>query len=230
MQVVVFASTKGGVGKSTIAAIVADSVLRQGDTVRMIDFDPQGTLRKWAQPVAERNTRLKLSQVDLEGDATFAHYYNALLAEFENETDWVLIDTGGFDDVKQLAALAISDLVICPSGPIEGELLGVQKTVHYLEVALTEIGADADPLDMLRVIYRKPSGFLNAEMIRLRNLILNHFGAVDEVHNSSAMGTFLGNKQMTEEAITEGRDANPFRKIQQAADRLTENLKGQFDE
>ena len=230
MQVIAFASTKGGVGKSTVAALATDGFLRNGGTVRVIDCDPQGTLRKWAVPVAERNDRLRLSAIDLEDDATFAHYYNAMLEAFAEETDWVLIDTAGSDDFKQLAALAISDLVICPSGPIEAELLGVQKTVAYLEVALREVESDADPLDMLRVLYQRPNGFANAQMTEMRELIFSHFGAVDELHHSGAIASFLGRKMTSEESIAAGLDAKPFRKMQEAADRLVANLKGQFDE
>lgn len=230
MQVIAFASTKGGVGKSTIAAVAADGLLRRGDTIRVIDCDPQGTLRKWARPVAERNERLVVTSIELGDDATFAHYYNAMLEAFEPETDWVLIDTAGSDDFKQLAALAISDLVVCPSGPIEAELLGVQKTLGYLDMALKEIGTETNPMDMLRVVYQKPGSFPNAQMHAVRELIFDHFGTVDEIHQSSAIASFLGRKMTTDEIIAEGADPKPIRKMQEAADRLTVNLEGQFDE
>lgn len=230
MRVIAFASTKGGVGKSTAAAIAADGILRAGGTVRLIDLDPQGTLAKWARPISERNDALRLSRVEPKDDATFAHRYNAMLAEFEDETDWVLIDTAGTDDARRLAALAIADLVVCPSGPVEAELLGVQKTLHHLDLALKEAGSDADAAGMLRVLYRRPNGFPNAEMNRMRELIFGHFGAVDEIHHSSAIASFLGRRITTDEAIRDGADPGPFLKIQDAADRLTASLKGQFDE
>ena len=54
MKILTFASTKGGVGKSTTATLVADSLLRRGETVRLVDFDEQNSVSKWAQPIAER--------------------------------------------------------------------------------------------------------------------------------------------------------------------------------
>lgn len=45
MPLICFASPKGGVGKTTLAANIADSLQRSGRRVVAIDFDPQNTLR-----------------------------------------------------------------------------------------------------------------------------------------------------------------------------------------
>ncbi|MCK8784320.1 AAA family ATPase [Roseomonas sp. NAR14] len=45
MPLISFASPKGGVGKTTLAANVADALHRQGRRVVLIDLDPQNTLR-----------------------------------------------------------------------------------------------------------------------------------------------------------------------------------------
>ncbi len=45
MPLICFASPKGGVGKTTLAANVADAMRRQGRRVLVMDFDPQNTLR-----------------------------------------------------------------------------------------------------------------------------------------------------------------------------------------
>ncbi|MFL1464391.1 cellulose synthase operon protein YhjQ/BcsQ [Roseococcus sp. DSY-14] len=45
MPLICFASPKGGVGKTTLAANVADALRRQGRRVLVMDFDPQNTLR-----------------------------------------------------------------------------------------------------------------------------------------------------------------------------------------
>jgi cellulose synthase operon protein YhjQ len=45
MPLIVFASPKGGVGKTTLAANVADALRRSGRRVMVMDFDPQNTLR-----------------------------------------------------------------------------------------------------------------------------------------------------------------------------------------
>ena len=45
MPLICFASPKGGVGKTTLAANIADALRRQGRRVLAMDFDPQNTLR-----------------------------------------------------------------------------------------------------------------------------------------------------------------------------------------
>src|SRR5205823_4787828 len=45
MPLICFASPKGGVGKTTLAANIADALRRTGRRVLTLDFDPQNTLR-----------------------------------------------------------------------------------------------------------------------------------------------------------------------------------------
>lgn len=233
MKVITFASTKGGAGKSTIAAITIDSFLRAGESVRVIDFDKQASLKKWASSVEERTPLITVSKIEDLNDAKFADYYNKLVDIFEDETDWVVIDTAGSDDFRQLAALAISDLVLCPSGPVEDELLGVQKTVQYLKAALDQVAPEDDPMDMLRVIYRQPIGFIDAQMSVMREVLFDHFGVVGTIHHASAITSFISKKETTDEAIAAlkqaKKDPKSLKKIQDAADKIANSLRETFD-
>lgn len=233
MQVVSFASTKGGVGKSTMAALTTDSLIRKGHSVRVIDLDPQYNLQSWAEAVKPRNANLIVSEPQLDETASFIELYNELVEIFEDETDWVIIDTAGKDSAQQHPALAISDLVVCPSGPVENELIGVQKTVEYLRIALSNVAPDVDPMDMLRVLYQEPIGFPDKSMLTFKEVLYQHFGVIDKIHRSSAITSFLGDRVTTAEAIeaakAEKRSPKSFEKIQTAMDRFTTSLKEQFD-
>ena len=229
MNIVTFASTKGGVGKSTSAAIFVDSLIRSGQTVRALDFDDQGNFRKWVTGVAPRFLNLTFSEIEGRKDAGFLHYYNALVELFEDETDWVVMDTKGTDDPRQPAALAISDLVIAPSGPIENELAGVSKITEYLRLALKQSDPDVDPLDILRVLYRQPAGFVDRMMAIQREVLFEHFGVISEIHYSGALGSFLGHRKSTDEVIADMKaqklSITPLHRVQEAADRLVANIK-----
>jgi chromosome partitioning protein len=48
MPTIVFASPKGGVGKSTAAVLLASELAAHGGTVTMIDADPNKPLSQWA--------------------------------------------------------------------------------------------------------------------------------------------------------------------------------------
>lgn len=233
MHVITFASTKGGVGKSTMAAITTDSLLRKGYSVRAIDVDPQGNFRNWAEAAQPEFKNLTVTQPKRGNDATFHEMYDELVDIFEEETDWVIIDTAGQDHFRQHPALAISDLVICPSGPVKIELVGVQKTVAYLKIALEQVDPDLDPMDILRILYQKPNGFPDKTMRTMREVLYKHFGVVDEFHQSSAIKNFVGEEKTTDQAIaalkSDGKDPKSFIKIQEAADRLTTSIMEQFN-
>jgi chromosome partitioning protein len=46
---IVFTGDKGGVGKSTLAVLMAEWLLAQGKTVRLIDADPNQTSKTWVE-------------------------------------------------------------------------------------------------------------------------------------------------------------------------------------
>ena len=191
--------------------------------------------RSGHSPSRSENERLTLTEFVLPRGASVADYYNLMLAEFENEMNWVIIDTKGADEAKQLAALAICDLVLAPSGPIDDEVTGVMKTEEYFRMALTATGEeDTDPKSLLRVVYQQPGQFVNQEMRGYAEIIEEHYGSINGLHRSSAISSFIGNKMTTDEAIElakeEKRDARAFVKIQQGADRLTDEIIGEFDE
>ncbi|MBN9617646.1 MAG: hypothetical protein BGO25_11960 [Acidobacteriales bacterium 59-55] len=48
MPTIVFASPKGGVGKSTATVLLASELAAHGGTVTMIDADPNKPLSQWA--------------------------------------------------------------------------------------------------------------------------------------------------------------------------------------
>ena len=53
MPVIVFASSKGGVGKSTTALTLSHALARGGASVTLIDADPNAPLEAWARLTGE---------------------------------------------------------------------------------------------------------------------------------------------------------------------------------
>lgn len=233
MKILTLASTKGGVGKSTTAALIADSLMRRGDTVCLIDFDIQRSVTNWARPVCERNERLRLIEVDTPPDATVADCYNRMLEKLDDETDWVIIDTKGGEDARQMAALAICDLVLSPCGAEKNEVTGVEKTLAYFKIALEATGdGDTDPKSLLRVIYQREAQFPTQQMLGYEELIHEHYGSLKGLHRSSTIKSFIGDDMTSDEAIAaaqaNGRGITSFIKMQEAADKLTTAIIGEF--
>ena len=78
VRVLVFASQKGGSGKTTLSGHIAVEAERSGDgPVALIDTDPQGSLAKWwnARARITSETAVALSQHGVVAPVTlqFAH-------------------------------------------------------------------------------------------------------------------------------------------------------------
>lgn len=109
MYVICFASSKGGPGKTTLAASVGVAALAAGERPYLIDLDPQGSLLAWGdrrsaeEPPVDRIApdRLPAALAGLRG----AGYTLAV------------IDTVGVETAATVEALRAADLTLVPVRP-----------------------------------------------------------------------------------------------------------------
>ena len=103
-----FVHTKGGVGKTTSAIMVAAAAARRGRVVEVFDADPQGSASRWADIAAQRGDDLPFP----------VRYVSASELKQLPSSGSVLqiIDTppGEADSIQ--AAIDTADLVVIPSG------------------------------------------------------------------------------------------------------------------
>ncbi|MFT4117921.1 AAA family ATPase [Bradyrhizobium sp.] len=114
-MIITFASSKGGVGKSTTCAAVACALALGGARVLVIDLDQNRTLGRWSKRAAI--DRLTVSAIATE---TFGTYFRD--AEASGDYDHICIDLPGTREVTLFKALARSDLVIIPAQASEPDL------------------------------------------------------------------------------------------------------------
>lgn len=112
-KIITVASTKGGVGKTTLALNIAIAMALQGRDVWLIDADRQGTA---STALAIRGEAGRLPAI-----AT-AHYPEggALRSQLQHQRGKfqdIVIDAGGRDSTALRAALVLSDLVLVPFQP-----------------------------------------------------------------------------------------------------------------
>lgn len=122
MAIVAVAGRKGGIGKSTIVGNLAAEFAAMGQTVAVLDADPQHSLVAWAE---QGDGMLARSVEKVTGsDALRARARNA-----EKDADIVLIDTPpGMPEAAYQAALA-ADLMLLPCGPSPLDLFALKETL-----------------------------------------------------------------------------------------------------
>ena len=107
MPVIVFASSKGGAGKSTSACLLANALANTGANVTVIDADPNKPLTRWASH-AKLPDNLK---VVTNGDES------TILAEIKEaatNSEFVIVDLEGVASVTVSYAISRANLVVIP--------------------------------------------------------------------------------------------------------------------
>ena len=111
---IVFASGKGGVGKSTLCYLTALALQQAGKSVCVDDRDPQRSITSWVVP-----DRDNLALVDGRGGAA---------GEFR------LVDTRpALDDESVRLAVKSADLIVMPCTPSPGDLTAARATVELVD-------------------------------------------------------------------------------------------------
>jgi chromosome partitioning protein len=120
MNVITFASRKGGAGKSTLTAHLAAFAHRLGQRCLIVDADPQGSLALWHAKRADGTLPLQSAARGIDG--VIAH---AML----DGVEWVFIDTAPTMWVVVHEAIRAATLVVIPARPGFFDLDAVRQTV-----------------------------------------------------------------------------------------------------
>jgi chromosome partitioning protein len=108
MSIIVFASSKGGAGKTTSAFILATELSDRGLRTHVIDADPNHPIAKWSNG-GGRSDKLSITPNDSE---------ETLLDDIDNASknaDIVIVDLEGTANLSVAYAISKADLVIIPS-------------------------------------------------------------------------------------------------------------------
>ena len=111
-MVISFVGQKGGAGKTTAAIALASHWHGQGRRTLLVDADPQGSARTWAEVAAELG-RHGPTVVAMGAGLHRPDQLPALRRGYEA----VVVDTPGRIDAVQRSALMASDLAVIPCGP-----------------------------------------------------------------------------------------------------------------
>ena len=122
MKTVLVASSKGGVGKTTLATHLAAQAALAGEATVLIDADPQQSSTRWA----ERRAGLDSAVLPIDGSAR----HKEVLAAIPEGTTRVVIDAAAGAMADDLDAyLEQADAVVVPVLP---SALDIDATVGFL--------------------------------------------------------------------------------------------------
>ena len=109
MPVITMCSTKGGVGKSTIALILAQSYSAAGSNVTLIDADPNQPLATWAKRFAKSVP----SNLTVIGDVNEQNIIDVIDTAALKDP-FVIVDLEGSANMTASYSISRADLVLIP--------------------------------------------------------------------------------------------------------------------
>lgn len=131
-KTIVFASSKGGAGKTTAAVILACELARQGQPkgigVSLIDADPNQHSAAWAQLEG------KPDNIALHAKVTEDNILDTI-EDAQGQTPLVLVDLEGVASSAVLAAISRADLVIIPCQPSQNDAREAAKTIKTIKTS-----------------------------------------------------------------------------------------------
>jgi chromosome partitioning protein len=124
MPTIVFASPKGGAGKSTSAVLLATELAERGATVSVIDADPNKPVSRWARRPGKPDKLTVIGDVSEE----------TIIDEVERaaqKTAFVIVDLEGTASMMVGYAMSRADLVIIPT---QGSQLDAAEAVKAIRL------------------------------------------------------------------------------------------------
>lgn len=144
MSILVVGSTKGGVGKSSLATEVAGRAAEAGVDVMLLDMDPQQHAAAW---VAWRDQAIQegrgvtpipcqrlTADTDLEPSQNAARIV-AAIKDIKKRYELLVIDVGGYDSVEMRTVLQGAVAVVAPIVPSQWNVAAWKRFRSIVETA-----------------------------------------------------------------------------------------------
>ena len=125
MPTIVFATPKGGAGKSTSALILATELALKGGAVTIIDADPNRPMTRWARREGRPQNLTVVSDVS----------ERSIIDEIEasaQRTPFVIVDLEGTASMMVAYAISRADLVVIPTQGSELDGTEAAKAIELI--------------------------------------------------------------------------------------------------
>ena len=193
MKTLAVLSQKGGTGKTTIAVHLAVAASRTGQTVALIDLDPQASAAKWS------DTRSEDTPIVISAHAT--RLPQVLHTAEQGGVDLAIIDTSPNTDPTALNAAQVANLALIPSRDARFDLEAIGSTIQIGKMAGVE----------MRVVF-------NA--VRSRSSMIYKAKRAVQVYGVPTAPCVLGDRVAFAHAVVDGKTAQEFEPRGKASDEV----------
>ena len=166
MRVISVTSSKGGVGKTTLASALAVRAARDSKRVAMVDLDPQNSLADWWKRRGGTNNPCIFSNADTATDAVEALRMDGW--------DWVFIDTPPAFMHTMQDAIECADLALVPLRASALDLVASELAVAMAQEAGTPFLCVINDAEPRWKTTHSARDYLLASSIPVANTIIAH--------------------------------------------------------
>jgi chromosome partitioning protein len=134
MRSIAFLTQKGGAGKTTLAASLAEMAASTGERVIALDLDPQQSLTRWGQRRQSANARnsIIVEPLELERLSRLRSILDGLAAA---DFTLVIFDTTGADARAVRLVGEVADLCLLPARPTRLDVEATAETFRAVFLA-----------------------------------------------------------------------------------------------
>jgi chromosome partitioning protein len=157
-KIITLATSKGGVGKSTLARNLAAHWLNLGNKVAIIDADPQGSIINRHDPKGP----LAELTVIAEPEENVSYVIDEIKGKFSH----IIVDTGGFRNRTTIMALIKSDLALIPFKASSDDVAGALETYNLIRELNQIPERISNPIKYRFILTMTSHGIILAKQLR----------------------------------------------------------------
>ncbi len=200
-MVISIVNEKGGSGKTTLAVNLAARFAKGGDSILLLDADPQKSTEVFSNIRNENNQESLFSNVSKTGAALGDE-----IKRMKKCFDGIIVDTGGRDSKEMRKAMLSSDIIIIPTIPSQYDVSVLDHMIELFE----EAKDFNDKLIALVLVNRtSPNPFLAKDLENLKAYIKekrNEKNLTDLV----LLESVIYERQAYKKAVLEGKSISEY--------------------
>lgn len=200
-MIIVVANEKGGSGKTTLALNLACFCAEDGDTITLIDADPQKSTETFSNNRSDYGLKPLFSNIFKAGSSL----KDEINLQYE-KNDGVIIDTGGRDSKEMRIAISKADLLIIPTIASQLDVVVLEKMLEIFSQA-KEINQELKALIVFNKI--SPNPFLSKDIDELKEFVQNAI-KVNNLEDVFIANSMIYERRVYKKIIETGQSLREF--------------------